>query len=230
LAPDKDYLMTINEENVCLFIDTRKPVPLSVIKGLIKIIGWNDGRQRLYLYQTDKNTGISLNRADFSELDLAILLPEFLPAVGEDLKDPDLFIQKDGLCYNMTFKYPETIRDEMRKKVERSFSNEKKRVLGFLAHPNMVRLPNIDFQLFFWQALRLRFVEDFVLKGKAPLPLSSEQVCRYWNDHAGLKIEWLDQFHEEYKKDLNNTPSASEIFFNRAISILKELHRSNQAQ
>jgi hypothetical protein len=87
-----------------------------------------------------------------------------------------------------------------------------------------VRLPAVEFQLFFWRALRLKLMESCFGQGKVFMPLSSWQVFQACKGFPRFNFDWLEEFHEEYRKDLAGMPSDSEAYFQRAIAALGNLY------
>jgi hypothetical protein len=86
-------------------------------------------------------------------------------------------------------------------------------------------LPAVEFQLFFWRALRLKLMESHTDPSvKVFMPLSSWQVLRACKSSTRFNFDWLEDFYEEYRKELDGIPSDSEAYFQRAIMALKKAY------
>jgi predicted nucleotidyltransferase len=218
-------LTHIDEQVICLFIIQKRDIPIETIKKLNAIIGHNQYQQRLYLYIVTSDMAASLNRADFLEPYTVLLLPRCpyeIQLTFLYLSMPASVILGEPLDYNkksrsawMVYYFQDFVE---------SIPQDKAIVLRLINDQNIVKVSNLKFQLFFWQALRLKLVETSVLSGKILVPLSSAQVYQQCSNSQIFNFPWLKKFHDEYKKDLNGMPSDSEAYFPEAIAALKSIY------
>lgn len=225
----KEYIQSIllspfdpaDEKDICLFIIQRRETPLEIIKELNSIIGLNQCHQRLYLHIATPDMVVSLNRSELGQLHTALFSPYIKPLNFLFLNTPLSAIYGESLNCNKSkgflvkfflHTFPEFI-EEYRKEIMKLINN-----------PDIVRISNVDFHLLFWRSLQLKLIKNSAILGKIPVPLSSGQVCQYWNTSQSYKLNWLKEFHDEYKKDLNGIPSNSEVYFSEAIAALKKIY------
>jgi len=214
-------LAHIDERVIGLFIVPKRDIPVEVIKKLNSIIGSNQYRQQLYLYILTPDEAVSLNRADFIQPYAVFFLPQTMPLTFLYLTTPATVVLGGPLNCNKNRK---VLINYYLQNFSESIGKDRLAILKFINDPNIVRLGNVQFQLFFWQALRLKLVEDYFISDKISMSLSSAQVCRECQNSQLFNFPWLEAFHEEYKKDLNGEPSDSEAYFSGAIALLKNIY------
>ncbi|MGD0337126.1 MAG: glycosyltransferase, partial [Candidatus Omnitrophota bacterium] len=211
----------LDEENICLFIVPQRPLSLEAIMEFNAVIGENSSPQQLYLYMLTTDMAISLNRFDPGLIHSALFPLEWMDVVLLYLSNRSSVLLGQPLEY-----------DKTRKLVKNYFSQElldwvsqhEKIVRKPISDQELIRWPAIEFQGFFWHALRLKLLEASRNSERMFIPLSSKQVCRQCRKLTELNSPWLEEFHEEYEKDLNGVPSHSEAYFMQAIALLKKIY------
>ncbi len=214
-------LVGIDEEGICLFINPKKVIPFEIARQINSIISFGRSPQRIYLYIVSGDLAFSLNRSDFTQVCSAFFTSSISPLSFLFLENQASVLSGAPLKYAGD---KDALVSRFLKSFSESYQWDENRILGIINDKNVVRLSNIKFHLLFWQALQLRLIRGAAISGKIPVPLSSAQVCRYWNVFQDYKLNWLEEFHSEYKKDLNGAPSDSEIYFNKAIGALKDIY------
>lgn len=86
--------------------------------------------------------------------------------------------------------------------------------------PDVLRISPIEFQHFFWQTIRLKSLQSTFDSGKIFIALSSAQVCRMFHEQA--IGPWLNEFRQEYQKELGGAISNAESYFPQALDLLKQ--------
>ncbi len=211
----------IDEKIICLFIVQKKDIPIEIIKRLNSLARSDRHRQLLHLYIVMPDMAISLDRDDFVQPYRVLFTTNIMPLTFLYLSTPASVISGNPLNNKKSKK--DLIKYYLYKFSE-SISLDKATILRLINDANIVRLPNLDFQLFFWQAIRLKLIEASLLLEKIFIPLSSAQVCRECDNSRSFNFHWLKKFHDEYKKDLNGIPSDSEAYFPEAITALKKIY------
>ncbi|MFA5389399.1 MAG: hypothetical protein WC312_06585 [Candidatus Omnitrophota bacterium] len=215
-------LLHIDEEKMCIFMIPERTLPLEAIIEMNAIIGSGISAQRLYLYLLSPEAAISLNRFEPGQIHLFIFLQQWMQVTGAYLNTP----------FSVLLGKPLQSR-RGRKLMKDYFVNdlsgwirENEAVMRKLMNScDIIRLPAVEFQLFFWRALRLKLMESHTDPSvKVFMPLSSWQVYRQCKSSPSFDFEWLNDFHEEYKKDLNGLPSNSEACFQKAAALLKKMY------
>jgi len=214
-------LVGTDEEGICLFINPKKVIPFEIARQINSIINFGCSPQHIYLYIVSGDLAFSLNRSDFTQVCSAFFTSSISPLSFLFLENQASVLSGAPLKYAGD---KDALVNRFLQSFSESYQWDENRILGIINDKNVVRLPNIKFHLLFWQALQLRLIKGAAISGKIPVPLSSAQVCRYWNASQDYKLNWLEEFHNEYKKDLNGVPSDSEIYFNKAVTALRDIY------
>ena len=163
----------------------------------------------------------SLNRSDFTQSCSSFSPYSITPLQFLFLKDQASVLSGVPLKCMVS---PDILTSIFLQSFSESYQWDENRILKLINDKDVLRLPNIKFHLLFWQALQLILIKNSAIPGRIPVPLSSAQVCRYWNISQEHKLNWLEEFYSEYKKDLNGTHSDSEVYFTKAVAALKSIY------
>ncbi|MFA5411669.1 MAG: glycosyltransferase family A protein [Candidatus Omnitrophota bacterium] len=212
----------LDEEHISIFIVPQGQLTLEAITEFNGIIESSLSAQHLYLYMVTRDMAISLNRLDAGQIHSALFPLQWMDiSVLLYLSSPSSVLLGRPLEY-----------DRKKKLVKNYFSERlldwvpKHEVLvrKSISDPKFIRWPTIEFQVFFWHALRLKLLTNSGSTGKTFIPLSSRQVCRQCRKSADFNFPWLEEFHNEYQKNLNGLSSYSRAYFPQAIAALKKIY------
>jgi len=214
-------LVCINESNIGLFIKSKNNIPFEMIDELNKVMAKNEAPQRLSLYGITSYGAVSLSKQEPPLMRSALFSPNLMPLIFLYVSTPYASILGGPLQCQTS---QSILVNHFLKDFLGSLEEDKRMILNILAEPTIVRLSNIQFQLFFWQALRLKLVEDSLAKKRIFVPLSSSQVYQGYPESSFPEMPWLKTFHEEYRKDLNGESSDTETYFLSTLKTLKILY------
>lgn len=213
----------LNEEYISLFIIPKRPIPFEAIMKLGSIIKTKSGSQRLYLYMIVSEMLLSLNGFDPAHPYSGIFLLQWMDVtVLSYLRSPYSTLLGEPLEYNGE----DIVKNYSPYNIFEWFSQEEAVIHKFIHEANIIRLGTIEFQVFFWQALRLKLIGLAADSAEKNIPLSSKQICQLAEKIPGFNFPWLKQFHDEYQKDLNGQLSKSEAYFQFADTALKQLYHT----
>jgi predicted nucleotidyltransferase len=209
------YNSLLNEEHLCMFIIPDGRIPFKAILEFNELLKVERSPQHLHLYMMSPDMAISLNRFDPEQIQASLFPVQWMDrAILLYLNTPA------AVVFGKSLKFDKIHKGELLDWVLPS----KSIICKFIPSNEIVRLSALKFQVFFWEALQLKLILLTTESGKAVVLLSSRQICRQCKIFPGFDFPWLEDFHEEYKKDLNGLPSNTENYFPKALATLRQLY------
>jgi predicted nucleotidyltransferase len=209
------YNSLLNEEQPCLLVVTEGQLPFEAVLALSEALGAERSSQHLHLYLLTSDLAIALNRYDREQVQASLFpVPWIDRATLRHLTTPA------AVVFGTPLKLGGLGNGELLDLVLPS----KCVITRFIASNDLVRLSALKFQVFFWEALHLQLLLRAAGAGEAVALLSSRQLCRQLTDLPGFALPWLEEFHGEYRRDLNNLPSRTESYVPRAVTALRRLY------
>jgi len=211
-------LLHIKEHMIGVFITLKKNISFNVIKEFTEALKSSQPcPQHLYLYLVTPQTAFCLKGG---------IYPAFFPL--RQLSSTLLYLSTPAAVrWGKPLHYQtgrKIVRDYFWHDFKGSISREIILVGRAINDQHILRESNVDFHLFFWEAIRLKLVEASIDAGKTFIPLSSAQVVRRCRQVEGFNAPWLEEFHGQFKKDLNGFSSDSEFYFSKGMAFLKEIY------
>lgn len=207
----------INEREIAVFLYQKSLLPLEMVAKIKTIAKSNRCRQGIYLYLVSGHVALSLDRYDLPK---TLLTPDRTPLTFLFLSSPASVIYGRSL---LSFD-KEVLLRHTRTVFKRLIERDERSIIQTLQNRSIFKVAKDAFHLFFWQALQLKFINDFSMPGVCSIPLSSWQVCRSWYTREPARFGWLLDFYEEYKKDLKGAISNTDAYFTCALKTLRELY------
>lgn len=217
----------LDEEHISLFIVPEKPLSFEAITEFKAIIESDHSPQHLYLYMLTSDMAVSLGRFDPEQAHSALCPLEWMDiTVLLYLSSPSSVLLGQPLKYDKTKKL---VKNYFSQGLLDWLPKHETLVRESVSNSTLIRWPAIEFQAFFWHALRVKLLQASGSSEKIFIPLSSKQVYQQYKA-TDPDSHWLEEFHEEYKKGLGGIASSSEKYFLRAIAFLKKIYQVDGAQ
>ncbi len=209
------YNSLLNEHHLCILVIPEAQLPFEAVKGLNASLKAERSPQQLHLYLLSPPLALSLNRYDREQIQASVVPLQWIDrAILQYLCTPTPVV----------FGKPPMLAAVGKRDLLDWVLPSKSIISRFIASNEIVRLSALQFQVFFWEALHLKLLLRAVETGQAVPLISSRQLCRQYKDRLGFDPGWLEGLHDEYRKDLNDLPSATESYFPRAAAALRQLY------
>lgn len=215
-------LLHIEEQNIGVFITVKKHLPVNILRELVTAL--KPSRpcpQHLCLYMANSDIAISMDSFDPSQIHSAIFSLRLMSPTLLYLSSPEAVRYGEPLCFQASKKI---VLNYFWHDLKGSIAQDKAVIERLINDQHILRASNIEFQSFFWQSIQLNIIENSFNTGDIFIPLSSKQVCQRCRQIEGINLPWLEEFHDQYRKDLNGIPSDSEVYFSQALEVLRKIY------